>query len=330
MRFLIAGLGSIGRRHLRNLLTLGQKDILLYRSKLSTLPDEELDGFPMEVDLQRALAAKPDAVIISNPTALHLDVAIPAARTGCSLFLEKPISNNMERIPELEKAVISGGGKVFMGFQFRFHPDFQKIRNLLEKNEIGRVIYVRCQWSEYLPGWHPWEDYRKGYSARSDLGGGVVLSLCHPIDYLHWLLGEIDQVNAFIGKLSDLEVEVEDTAEIMLRFVSGALGSLHLDFIQQPAQHFLEITGAEGMIQWNNKDGVVHLFHNSTRQWEVFNPEIGLERNEMFLNEMRHFIKVIEGNTQPLCSLQDGIFVQRIAENIYKSSKKGSWIKYIF
>jgi predicted dehydrogenase len=158
----------------------------------------------------------------------------------------------------------------------------------------------------------------------------VVLSLSHPIDYLHWLLGEIDHVNAFTGKLSDLEVEVEDTAEIMLRFISGALGSLHLDFIQQPAQHFLEITGVEGMIKWANADGVVHLFHNSTRQWEVFNPELGLERNEMFLNEMRHFINVIEGNTQPLCSLQDGIFVQRMAENIYKSSKKGSWIKCVF
>jgi predicted dehydrogenase len=327
MRFLIAGLGSIGRRHLKNLLTLGQRDIMLYRSKLSTMPDQELDGFPMEVDLQNALAAKPDAVIISNPTALHLDVAIPAARMGCSLFLEKPISNNMDKIPELEKAIISGGGKVFVGFQFRFHPGLQKIRNLLEKNEIGRVIYVRCQWSEYLPGWHPWEDYRKGYSARSDLGGGVVLSLCHPIDYLHWLLGEIDQVNAFTDKLSDLEVEVEDTAEIMLRFVSGAVGSLHLDFIQQPAQHFLEITGAEGLIKWNNLDGAVHLFHNSTRQWEVFSLEEGFDRNELYLDEMRHFIKVIEGNTQPLCSLQDGIFVQRMAEIIYKSSKKGYWIK---
>ena len=323
MRFLIAGLGSIGRRHLKNLLTLGQKDILLYRSKLSTLPDEELDGFPMEVDLQSALAAKPDAVIISNPTALHLDVAIPAAQAGCSLFLEKPISNNMDRIPELEKAVISGGGKVFMGFQFRFHPGLQKIRNLLEKKEIGRVIYVRCQWGEYLPGWHPWEDYRKGYSARSDLGGGVLLSLCHPIDYLHWLLGEIDQVTAFTGKLSDLEVEVDDTAEIMLRFVSGALGSLHLDFIQQPAQHFLEITGAEGMIKWDNSNGVVHLFHNSTRLWEDFTLELGLERNEMFLNEMRHFIKVIEDDVQPICSLQDGIFVQKIADAIYQSSHEG-------
>jgi predicted dehydrogenase len=326
MRFLIAGLGSIGRRHLKNLLTLGQKDILLYRSKLSTLPDIELEGIPMEVDLQRALAAKPDAVIISNPTALHLDIAIPAAFAGCSLFLEKPLSNNLERIPELEKAIVSGGGKVFMGFQYRFHPGLLKMKKLLEKNKIGRIIYARCQWGEYLPGWHPWEDYRKSYSARSDLGGGVVLSLCHPIDYLHWLLGEVTQVYAFTGKLSSLEIEVEDTAEIMLRFVSGALGSLHLDYIQQPAQHFLEITGTDGLIKWNNADGAVKLFHNSTQQWEVFTLEEGFERNKLFLNEMSHFLEVLEGNVQPLCSLQDGIFVQKIADAISQSSHLDSII----
>lgn len=108
MRFLIAGLGSIGRRHLKNLISLGQRDILLFRSKLSTFPEDELKDIPVEVDIQRALAAKPDAVIISNPTALHLDIAIPAAQVGCFLFLEKPLSNNLERIPELEKALISG------------------------------------------------------------------------------------------------------------------------------------------------------------------------------------------------------------------------------
>jgi predicted dehydrogenase len=321
MRFLIAGLGSIGRRHLKNLLSLGQRDILLFRSKLSTLPEDELEGIPVEVDLQRALAVNPDAVIISNPTALHLAVAIPAAQAGCSIFLEKPISNNMVRIRELEIAVESGGGKVFVGFQFRFHPGLQKIKEILENSEIGRVLYVRCQWGEYLPGWHTWENYRNSYSALSDLGGGVVLSLCHPIDYLHWLLGEVIQVVA--GKLSNLEIEVEDTAEIILRFASGALGSLHLDYVQQPAQHFLEITGTEGLIKWDYADGAVQLFRNSTHQWETFPLKEGFERNSLFVDEMRHFIEVLQGNIQPICTLQDGVFVQKIVNAIFQASNKG-------
>ena len=92
MKFLIAGFGSIGRRHLRNLQALGERDILLYRSHHSTLPDEEIAGLPVETDLKAALAHHPDAVIISNPTALHLDVAIPAAQAGCAILLEKPIA----------------------------------------------------------------------------------------------------------------------------------------------------------------------------------------------------------------------------------------------
>ena len=323
MRFLVAGLGSIGRRHLKNLLSMGQRDIILFRSKLGSLSENGLEDIPVEVDLQQALTSRPDAVIISTPTSLHLDVAIPAAQAGCSLFLEKPISNTMERIPEFERAVESGGGKVFVGFQFRFHPGLQKIKEILGNSEIGRVLYARCQWSEYLPGWHPMEDYRKGYSARSDLGGGVVLSLCHPIDYLHWLLGEVTHVNAFTGKLSKLEIDVEDTAEIMLQFKSGALGSLHLDYIQQPAQHFLEITGTDGLIKWNCADGNVQLFHNSTHQWDAFPLKVGFERNDMFLDEMLHFIKVMEGDVQSICSLQDGIFVQKITDAIYRSSQKG-------
>src|SRR4030042_4849275 len=95
MKFLIAGFGSIGRRHFRNLLELGERDILFYRTHRSTLADDELAGFPVETDLRAALAYKPEAVIIANPTALHLDVAIPAARCGCHLLLEKPISHSM-------------------------------------------------------------------------------------------------------------------------------------------------------------------------------------------------------------------------------------------
>ncbi|HSM26144.1 MAG TPA: Gfo/Idh/MocA family oxidoreductase, partial [Anaerolineaceae bacterium] len=128
MRFLIAGFGSIGRRHFRNLLTLGYKDIILLRSNKSTLDTSELDGYIVETNIDAALAHEPDAVIISNPTALHLDVAIPAANQGCHLFFEKPISDSMDRIPELKDALRIGGGKAMTGFQYRFHPGLIQVK----------------------------------------------------------------------------------------------------------------------------------------------------------------------------------------------------------
>ncbi|MBI2330734.1 MAG: Gfo/Idh/MocA family oxidoreductase [Chloroflexi bacterium] len=89
MKYLIAGLGSVGRRHMRNLVALGEMDIVLYRTHKATLPDDELAGYPVETDLAEALKRhKPDAVIISNPTSLHLDVAIPAAEAGCAILLD--------------------------------------------------------------------------------------------------------------------------------------------------------------------------------------------------------------------------------------------------
>ena len=174
MKILIAGFGSIGRRHFRNLLALGERDILFYRTGHSSLPEAELEGFVVESDLEAALAYRPQAVIVANPTALHLQVAIPAAEAGCHLFLEKPVSHSLEGLDRLQAALQHGGGRAFTGFQYRFHPGLDWIQRLLTQCAVGRPLSLRAQWGEYLPGWHPWEDYRRGYSARADLGGGVV------------------------------------------------------------------------------------------------------------------------------------------------------------
>ena len=109
MKFLIAGLGSIGRRHFRNLRALGENDIVLLRSHKATLPDDELAGFPVETDVATALKNhRPDAVIVANPTAFHLDIAIPATEAGCHILLEKPISGSLERVDQLD-----AGGEAF-------------------------------------------------------------------------------------------------------------------------------------------------------------------------------------------------------------------------
>src|SRR3990172_4376306 len=165
MRFMIAGLGSIGRRHLRNLVILGEKDILLYRTHTSSLPDDELANYPVENNLQAALDYRPDAVIVANPTSLHLDVAIPAAQAGCCLLLEKPVSDNLERIPLLQAALSHSRSQVLVGFQFRFHPGLVKIKQLLHDGAVGKVVSGRAHWGEYLPNWRPWEDSRQSYAA---------------------------------------------------------------------------------------------------------------------------------------------------------------------
>jgi len=318
MRFLIAGFGSIGRRHFRNLISLGYDDIILYRSNKSTLDTDEIRGFVVETDLEKALAHKPDALIISNPTAYHLGVAIPAALQGCHLFFEKPISDSLDRISELRKALEIGGGKAMTGFQYRFHPGLQQTKNWIDDGFIGNVVAARAHWGEYLPGWHPWEDHRKSYSARKDLGGGVILTLCHPIDYLRWMFGEIHSVWSSHSSIEHLQIDSEGTADISLLF-KNIIGHVHLNYIQRPGKHVLEIIGDSGTITWDNKDGVARCYTAKEEKWHEFTSAPEFERNTLFIDEMQNFIEFINGKEEPMCTLEDGIRIQEIISAIYQS-----------
>lgn len=313
MKILIAGLGSIGRRHLRNLRAMNIGEFVLLRSGRATLSDDELVGIPTEQNLVEALQRhQPDAVVVSNPTSLHLDTAIPAAKAGCHLLLEKPISHRMTGVSTLAKIVEEKNLKVLVGFQFRFHPGLRRIKELLDSGAIGAATSVQAHWGEYLPTWHPWEDYRVGYAAREDLGGGVLLTLCHPFDYLRWLIGEIQSVSAMAAQRGGLGIRVEDTASTLLRFESGALGMVHLDYVQQPPTHTLHITGQHGRILWNNADGEVHWYQDDTETWHTEKMPVGFERNTLFLKEIEHFITCIENDMEPCVNLTDGIVALQI------------------
>ena len=324
MKFMIAGLGSIGRRHLRNLVALGERDILLYRTHRSTLPDQELADYPVETDLEKALAQKPDAVIVANPTACHLDVALPAAQAGCNLFLEKPVADRLsERVMELQEVVTAKNLKVLVGFQFRFHPTLSMIRDLIVSEKLGRPLSFRAHWGEYLPGWHPWEDYRQSYAARMDLGGGVVNTLCHPLDYVRWLFGDVTSMMAKTGNISDLELDVEDVAEIMLKFESGLIGSVHLDYFQRPPEHTLQIGFERGLVRWDNATGAAEVYSVDEDRWETLSPPPGFERNQLFLDETAHFLALLRDEEVSRCDLSDGIAALKLTETVHQSSLTG-------
>ena len=323
MSILIAGVGSIGRRHLRNLRHLGVRDLVLLRSGRSTYGDEEVSDLPVETEVRKALLHHPTAVIVANPTALHLDIAIPAADAGCHLLIEKPVSHTLERVSELLRIVREKSLKVLVGYQFRFHPALRQIKQWLAAQAIGTVTSVHVHWGEYLPGWHPGEDYRQGYSARSDLGGGVVLTLSHPFDYLRWLLGEIHAVSAVTRRLSDLELDVEDVAEITLHFASGMIGTVHLDYVQRPPGHWLQIRGHGGTIYWDAANGKASCYRAPDGQWTHYALPPGFERNTMFLDEMQHFLACLEGEVAAGANLEDGVRALEIAVAAKRSASEG-------
>jgi len=322
MKLLVAGLGGIGQRHVRNLRTLlgPQAEILAYRVRRDspTLTDslgvepgasvDEKYSLRVVTDLDSALAEGPDAVLVCNPSSLHLSVATKAARAGAALFIEKPLSSDLQGVGELIDLVESRQLVGLVGYQMRFHPGLVRAAALLEEGAIGRVVAVRIEVGEYLPGWHTYEDYRQMYASRADLGGGVILSQIHELDYVYWLFGMPRRAFALGGHLTRLEVDVEDTASILLECsVDGRVIPVHVhqDYIQRPSSRTCEIVGDAGKILIDLRlvtllayDGDGNVIESSE------NP--GFERNQLFLDEMTHFLACVEGRESPRVSIRDG------------------------
>jgi predicted dehydrogenase len=271
-----------------------------------------MDG--VETDsLEEALSHRPAFAIISSPTALHIPVSLAAARAGCHLFIEKPVSHSLEGCEELLSAAKDGEVVTMVGCQFRFHPHLISLRKQLRNGRIGTALSARAEWGEYLPDWHPNEDHRLGYSARADLGGGAILTLIHPLDYLYWLFGAARQVHASARKIDCLETSVgDDLAEITIEFCSGVVGQVHLDYIQRPPVHTLTIIGDKGRVEWDCHPGTLR-WTNAVGETETETEPAGFERNTMFIDEMKHFLECIEGLKPTRIPLGDGIAVLDLA-----------------
>jgi predicted dehydrogenase len=318
--FLVAGSGSIGRRHVENLRRLGATEATLFRTGRRDPAAPAVDA-PEEYDLDRALAARPRAVLVCNPSALHLPVALAAARAGAHVLVEKPLSHTLEGVDALAAEVARRGLVGLVGFQYRFHPALRRVKTWLEEGAIGSVVSARVDWGEDVAAWHPGEDWRRGYATRADLGGGAVRTLCHPFDYLRWLLGEAVSVSAETSR--GLGLDVEDAAHVTLRFASGAIATVALDYFQRPRTHGLEIVGARGRIRWADGDGAAYLHDGRRDRVTPFLPPPGFSRNSMFLDEMRHFLACLDGEEQASCSLEDGRVALETAVGALRSAEEG-------
>jgi predicted dehydrogenase len=311
--FLVIGCGSIGRRHISNLKKLGAERILAFDVR-EDRRNEIAEQFQVKVfsDLESAFDKDIRAAFICSPTSLHVEHALAAACRGCHLFIEKPLSDTNKGIDELLMEIKGKNLTALVGCNFRFHPGLRKVKELLERKSIGRVISARAQFGQYLPDWHPWEDYRMMYSARRHLGGGVVLDRIHEIDYVRWLMGEVTEVSAFIQHASSLEIETEDLAEILFRHASGVVTSLHLDYVRRVYDASCEIIGEEGILEWSFQEKRARWYRADGKRWQAYEtPEY--DTNQMYLDEMRHFLNCLAGMERPELPADDAARVLAIA-----------------
>jgi predicted dehydrogenase len=339
LRILFCGLGGIGQRHLRNLRTvLGKElDVHAYRVRRQRIKlqdnltveegaDLEADyGVTVHTELDAALAAKPQAVYICNPNALHVPIALQCARAGVPIFMEKPLASDLEGIEALQ-ALVERQQLVFhVGYNFRFHPGLKRFKALVERRHFGNIIRVSAEIGEYLPNWHKYEDYRQMYAARADQGGGVILSQIHEMDLLYWFFGLPQSILCRGGKLSNLDIDVEDTATSLMQY-RGEHGSfpihLHQDFVQRPPVRTFKIIGDGGSAEIDLINLKLNVYDAGGQVIE-HSGFSGFVRNDMFLDQARHFIECVEGKATPQVSLFDGLQSLRLALAALKSLKQG-------
>ena len=237
MKALFVGLGSIGQRHARNLRTLLGQDVelLAYRvrglshvitPRLTIAEGEDVEaalGIRVHRDLDAALAERPDVVFVTNPNTLHVPVAIAAANAGCHLFLEKPISHDLTGVDELLNVIERRRTICLVAYQLRFHPGFRALQRMLAARAIGRIIMTRVTFGEYLPGWHPYEDYRTMHVSRRELGGGVLLAQIHDLDAI---FAHLDRTSSGLG------------AQVLYHRLRSAPAAPHLPAFDALAERF--------------------------------------------------------------------------------------------
>lgn len=310
MNFLIAGLGSIGRRHLRILKSLGDHKVYVLRSGIGKPyeeQDEKLKADRIVNSLPEISELEIDGALITNPTSLHIKTATEIADYGIPLFIEKPLGKNLDGIENLVEIVKEKNLPVQMGYNMMFHPCIIEIKKAVTEGKIGKVISAKAQFGTYMPAWHKNEDYKKSYAANSSMGGGVVLTSIHEQNYLTEFFGEVNEVKAMATSGNVTGIDAEEGVEILMRHSSGVVSNVHLNFFQKPYYRNCQIIGSEGTIYWDFRLPEVKIMNDSGTEIITKGKDYIELLDESYRNQMKYFTEVVSGKVKSALTLERGI-----------------------
>ena len=320
MKVLVVGYGSIGRRHIENLSSLKNIEIIVFNKRKS---DKFLKQKKCKIytSIEECIKENPKFAIIANETRFHIKTALYLATAGIHLLIEKPLSYSLKGTNELLNIANKNKLIVLIGYNFRFHPCLELMREIILRGDLGRVISVRVENGSFLPDWHQYENYQTNYAARNDLGGGAVLTCIHEIDYLYWFFGNIRDVFSVTGRFSDLNIKAEDLSAIILRFKNNVIAEAHLDYFQQPSARNCKIIGTRGTLTWDIEFNTVRFYDVKNKKWieKLKLPKYDI--NMTYIKELTHLIECIQSKAKPINDLKEGIYTLKVALDVKKSSK---------
>lgn len=324
---LIIGFGSIGKRHTNNILRTTKSNVVVFSHRSNIKPKEfynyQLNKKRIKIfsKINECLKEFPSVGFITNETSFHIDFAIKLAKHKIHLFIEKPLSNSIKKIDQLEQLVHKNNLIVMVGCNFRFYPPIKKIKKLVETNIVGNIVSVQCENGSYLPDWHPDEDYSKSYASRKELGGGVTLTQIHELDYLTWIFGDVKTHQSIVGKFSHLKVNSDDLCTCILQLKNNTIVELHLDYFSKPFYKRLKIRGTAGILYWNSDENKIKFFNNETNNWKIIHVSnnyklTGRCINQMYVNELKYFLKYVQNKKQPMNNLNESLKVLKTTLNL--------------
>ncbi|MDC0438370.1 Gfo/Idh/MocA family oxidoreductase [Nitrosopumilus sp.] len=290
MKFHVIGSGSIGQRHIHNLLKIGQ-NVTIYDSD-TTLAKKISKKLGVQY-VNSIVPENMDCICICTPPSSHVDLAKKAIKKNSHVFIEKPLSDSKKNMSEFLRLSKKNKSKIFVGYSFRFDKGLQKIQSLLKKNTIGKIISFDAYEGWYLPLWRPWQDHKKSYTGSKKLGGGIILDGSHELNYLLWLGGGVSQVFCYHTTIQSLGVKTEGLAEILLKFKSKAIGRIHLDFVNPKYNRYCEILGEKGSIRWNFDTKKIEIQKSGASKFKSIT--YGIDSNQMYVDEMKYVISCISG-----------------------------------
>ncbi len=301
MRIAILGCGSIGQRHLSNLQGLGYGDLVAF-DPVAQSRDDVARQYDVAVSatLEKVWIQQPQVVLVTAPSNLHLDLAMEAAHHGCAIFIEKPLSHALGGIENLLGEIQRRNLITMVGCNMRFHPGPAQVKQCIDDGTVGTVLAARIQTGSYLPRWRPWQDYRHSYSASVEWGGAV-LDCIHELDLALWLLGEASLRVAVTRPANSLGLQTDGLAELLLEHSSGAVSSVHLNFVQRNYRRSIEIIGSDGTIEWDFTTGHVDMYgRDGDLATRAPQPD-GWTVNDMYRDEMAYFMQHVQ-EARPTCN----------------------------
>ena len=310
MKILLIGLGSIGQRHLRNLHKINPKfkfiavrkmfkvPVLTNSLKISKNKRSLKDKYNITYykNLNSALKENPDFAIICSPTSFHLEEVLKCLKKNINVFVEKPLSHNEKRLKELKSLLLKKKKIItMMGYQTRFNPLYIYLKKYLTKKNLGKINHVEIFNGEHIADFHKYENYKTSFAAKKVLGGGVVLTLIHEIDYFLDLFSnyKIKTISSYISKNSKLNIDVEDT--LNSNFLVSKKGekfttNLHLNYYTRPKKRYIKIILEKAILY---ADFNKNYFQTSIGNL-VSTKRFSFSRNLTFEKEINFFVKKVK------------------------------------